>query len=139
MDPNLFAVDGERLMEVLFMIVVLSFFVERALSIFFESRFFVQKLKGKNLKEILAFAASAVICVYWNFDAISILIVQDQTTLYGELITGAVIAGGSKGSVKLFHDLLGVKSSAAGAASAAAKLAMPPVKGDSKKSESVTN
>ena len=137
MDPNLFAVDGERLMEVLFLIVVLSFFVERALSIFFESRFFVQKLKGKSLKELLAFAASAAICVYWNFDAISILIVQDQTTLYGELITGAVVAGGSKGSVKLFHDLLGVKSNAAGAAGAAAKIGMPQTK--VKPTETVTN
>ena len=31
MDPNLFHIDFERLMEVLITIVILSFFVERAL------------------------------------------------------------------------------------------------------------
>lgn len=112
MDPNLFHVDGERLIEVLFTIVVLSFFVERALSVLFESRFYVQRFRGKSLKELVAFGVSAAICWRWQFDAISILLVQDQTSVYGSMITGAVIAGGTKGSIKLFQDVLGWKSKA---------------------------
>jgi hypothetical protein len=38
MDPNLFHIDLERLFEVLMAIVVLSFFVERALSLLFGHR-----------------------------------------------------------------------------------------------------
>ena len=113
MDPNLFHVDGERLIEVLFTIVVLSFIVERALSILFESRFFLDRFEGKSLKELIAFAAGALICWQWEFDAISILLVQEKMSIYGEIITGAVIAGGSKGSVKLFQDVLNIKSKAA--------------------------
>lgn len=113
MDPNLFHIDGERLMEVLFTIVVLSFFVERALSVLFESRFFIKRLSKKSLKELIAFIVGTVLCWYWDFDAISILLVKEKMTVYGFILTGAIIAGGSKGSVKLFKDLLGVKSSAA--------------------------
>jgi hypothetical protein len=100
-------------MEVLFTIVVLSFFVERALSVLFESRFFIKRLSKKSLKELIAFIVGAVLCWYWDFDAISILLVKEKMTVYGFILTGAIIAGGSKGSVKLFKDLLGVKSSAA--------------------------
>jgi hypothetical protein len=33
-------------------------------------------------------------------------------TWYGMIITGAIIAGGTKGSIKLFNEVLGFKSSA---------------------------
>jgi hypothetical protein len=112
MDPNLFHVDGERLMEVLFTIVVLAFFVERALSILFESRFFLDRFEGKSLKELIAFAVSALLCWQWQFDAVSILLVQEKMSVFGEIITGAIIAGGAKGSVKLFRDVLNIKSKA---------------------------
>jgi len=112
MDPNLFHVDGERLMEVLFMIVVLSFFVERALAPFFESRFFIKRFQEKSLKEVIAFAVGALICWQWQFDALSILLVQDTVSVYGSVITGAIIAGGSKASVKLFRDMMGIASKA---------------------------
>ncbi|MFI5217954.1 MAG: hypothetical protein ACHQNT_00600 [Bacteroidia bacterium] len=112
MDPNLFHIDGERLVEVLFTIVVLSFFVERALSLIFGSRFYVTRLEDKHIKELIAFTASALICWRWQFDALSILLVQEKMTIYGYLITGAIIAGGTKGSVKLFHDVLNIKTTA---------------------------
>ena len=40
MDPNLFYLNYERLFEVLVTIVIFSFFIERALSVVFESRWF---------------------------------------------------------------------------------------------------
>ncbi len=33
-------------------------------------------------------------------------------TLFGEIISGAVIAGGSKASIKLFREVMGFKSTA---------------------------
>lgn len=113
MDPNLFHVDGERLVEVLFTIVVLSFFIERALSILFESRFFLDRFEGKSIKELIAFAVGAVVCWQWQFDAVSILLVQEKMSIFGEIITGAIIAGGAKASLKLFRDVLNIKSKAA--------------------------
>lgn len=113
MDPNLFHVDWGRLSEVLIAIIVLSFVVERALSVLFESRFFVGRFKEKSLKELIAFIVGAAICWYWDFDAVSMIFLKDSVTVYGAIVTGAVVAGGSKASIKLFHDLMNVKSSAA--------------------------
>jgi hypothetical protein len=112
MDPNLFNLDENRLIEVLFTIVVLSFFVERALSVLFGWRPFVKRYDGKGVKEIIALVVSAAICIAWEFDAFSILLVSEKMTLYGKILTGAIIAGGSKGSVKLFRDVLNIRTRA---------------------------
>ena len=112
MDPNLFAIDGERLFEVLMAIVVLSFLVERALAVFFESEWAVDRLAQKGVKELITFAVAVGVCRHWDFDAISVLFVRERTELWGHLITAGVVAGGSKASIKLFHDVFGVMSKA---------------------------
>jgi hypothetical protein len=113
MDPNLFHIDYERLFEVLVAIVVVSMFVERSLSILFESRPFIEKFKNGATREIISFIVSVAVCIVWEFDAITILLVSNDTmTLPGMVVTGAIVAGGSKGSVKLFKDVLGFMSSA---------------------------
>ena len=118
MDPALFRIDWEVLAEVLTTITVLAFFVERALSLVFEHRIFVAKLNEKGLKEPIAFIVSLVVVSYWGFDALGIIMHADKTTFWGYIITAAIIAGGSKASIKLFHDVLKTKSSAAVKASA---------------------
>jgi hypothetical protein len=55
---------------------------------------------------------SLAIVRYWNFDALGIVFHADVTTWWGYLVTAAIVAGGSKASIKLFHDLLQVKSKA---------------------------
>ncbi len=112
MDPNLFHVDWERVIEVLSVIVILSFLLERALAPFFESRLFIGRFKQKGLKEMIAVILGAIICIVWKIDAISIIVLNDGMTYFGEILTGAVIAGGSKASIKLFRDVMGFKSSA---------------------------
>lgn len=110
MDPNLFAIDGERVAEVLLAIILLSFFIERALALLFEHRAFAIKLARRGLKEPLALLVSFVVCRYWDFDAISVVFVKEHTQFWGHLITAAVVAGGSKASTKLFRDVMGVMS-----------------------------
>lgn len=122
MDPNLFHVDWEQLIEALAAVVVLSFVVERALALVFEHRLYVNRLDDMGLKEPIAFALALVICVRWDFDIVSVLLRGETTTLLGQAITAAVIAGGSKASIKLFHDVLGVRSRTA-TAKAEARLA----------------
>jgi len=117
MDPNLFFLDYERLFEVLVTITVFSFFVERALSVVFESRWFIEAYEAnqirKGLKEVIALAVSIALCVFWQFDAISIIVVsKSEMQIPGYVLTGAVIAGGSKASIKLFKDVMGFMSSA---------------------------
>lgn len=117
MDPNLFHLDYERLFEVLTMIVVLSFFVERALSVVFESRWFITMYEAnenrKGVKELAALVVSIAVCFFWQFDALSIMIVAHETMrIPGYFLTGAIIAGGSKASIKFFRDVLGFMSNA---------------------------
>ena len=55
----------------------------------------------------------AVALVAWlDFDALAIIFSREETSWVGWLITAGVVAGGSKGSIKLFRDWLGWKSSA---------------------------
>lgn len=112
MDPNLFHIDWEQLMEVLAAVVVLSFVVERALSLIVEHRLYVASLNASGWKEVLAFGLSFFICWNWDLDVVSVILTADQTNWIGQVTTAAVIAGGSKGSIKLFHDVLNIKSKA---------------------------
>lgn len=112
MAPDLFAVNWDTLGEALGVVIVLSLFLERALALIFEHRKFIEKFDESNIKEIIAFAVALGVVTYWGFDVISILFIGDENTWIGYVLTAAVIAGGSKGSIKLFHDVLKIKSSA---------------------------
>jgi hypothetical protein len=106
MDPNLFHLDYERLGEVLSTVVVLSFFLERALSIIFEHRFFIARFNELGLKAPIAFLVALAMCRQWQFDAISMTVLAEQTNLFGYVLTAGLIAGGSKASLKFFHEVL---------------------------------
>lgn len=112
MDPNLFHLDWERTFEVLAALVVLAFFIERALAPLFENRWYLDRFDQKISKELIAFLLALVVCLRWQFDAVSMIVLAGKTTPLGAVITAAVIAGGSKASIKLFRDVLGFKSSA---------------------------
>ena len=137
-DPRLFHLDMELTLEVFLGIVLLSLFIERALSLIFESRPFIDStedgntiIKLKNLdseskeakkylsqkkksglKEIISFVVSLIVVWLIHFDAITIVFASsEETKIYGYIITALIIAGGSKGSLKLFADGFGALSS----------------------------
>ena len=124
-DPTLVRLDWERTFEALGAIVVLSLVVERALALVFEQRLFVKRFGGSPIKEVIAFALSLVVCLKWQFDALSMTILSDRISVIGQVVTAAIIAGGSKGSIKLFRDVLGWKSSAYADYEAAKKVEAP--------------
>jgi hypothetical protein len=76
----------------------LSFILERALAIVMTHRWYVKRFHRKGLKTPLAFSLAAYVCVAWDFDALSMIVLTDAVTIPGMLITAAVIAGGSQGS-----------------------------------------
>ena len=112
MDPLLFGIKGDVVAEVLGTIVLLSLFIERALSPLFEWRVVLNKIKEKGIKEPVAFVVSFLAVYFYKFDALAVIFSQESNSLVGYVITAAVVAGGSKGSVKLFRDWLDWKSSA---------------------------
>ena len=93
-------------------IVVVSFLLERALALLFETRFFINRAQGKSLKELIAFAFGVLVCWYWDFDAFSTILLKEKVTILGVVLTGGIIAGGSKASVKLFRDIPRFRSTA---------------------------
>ncbi len=140
MDILEFAVDYAVLFDVLVLIVILSFFIERALSVLFESSFFIKwydpqfkrseikkysefqvpepdeeskplKKKG-GIKELITVIISITIVSSFDFDALAIIMKDDCCSELGYFITGLIIAGGSKASIKLFKDTLEFMSSA---------------------------
>jgi hypothetical protein len=104
--------DEERLFSLLMTIILLSFLLERALAILFENRWFVERFASRGVKEPITVAVAFTICKIWNFDALSILFSRDASLFSGQLITAAIIAGGSKASIKLFHDVFHTMSTA---------------------------
>lgn len=113
MDPVQFRIDWEVLMELLVTIIVLAFFIERALSIVFENRLFVNsRLDDNGSKEILSVLVSLAAVKWVGFDALAILFKLDAPRWPGYVMTAAIVAGGSKASIKLFQDLMDLKSSA---------------------------
>lgn len=125
MDPSLFRIDWAVLAEAMAVIIVLSFFVERALSLVFEHRLYVRHLNDTGLKEPIALALSYAVVSGWQFDALAVILRADENTWWGYLITAAIVAGGSKASIKLFHDLLKVKSETLRNAQQVAKVPAP--------------
>jgi hypothetical protein len=109
-DPNLFRVDWEQTGEVLAMIVVLAFLVERALAVVFESKIYIETVGKAPLKEVITFVVCFMICYLWSFDALSVVLHGDKLTLIGRAVTALVIAGGSKASLKLFRDIMGIEN-----------------------------
>lgn len=112
MDPNLFHLDWDRTGEALVLIIILAFVIERALAVIFESKIWLTRFDRPGLKEIIAAIVSIWVCFRWQFDAVGMIILTEKTTPPGFILTGLVIAGGSKGSIKLFQDVLGMKSTA---------------------------
>lgn len=110
MDPNLFRVDWQQTSEVLICIVVLAFIVERALSLIFESKLYITLCGNWSVKEFISLGVSFVITSIWSFDALSVILHGDKPTFMGRLLTAGVIAGGSKASLKLFRDVMGVEN-----------------------------
>ena len=114
-DPNQFAINWATLFEMLALIILLAFVVERALAMVYESTPFVKfslkrKLADKgDFKTLGAFILSSLVTMLFQIDLVAVILSHAHTSLFGELLTASVIAGGSKASIALFRNILDVK------------------------------
>ena len=111
MDPTLFGINGDVVFELLAMIVIISMFVERPLSVIFGWRLVAPRIEGRGIKEPIALVLGLVVVWYYKIDAMAILLSEPTNSWPGYFITAGIIAGGSKGSIKLFRDFLGWRTS----------------------------
>lgn len=110
MDPNLFHLDWDRTVEAVATVVILSVVVERALAILFESAIFRMRFDKQGVKELITFSFAFLLCWYWHFDFVSIVLLTEHTTFFGMVVSAAMIGGLSKVSVGLFGAILGKTS-----------------------------
>ena len=115
-DPGLFAIQWDILIEVLVLVVVISFIAERFLALLFETHWWLKwshqrktNNQGGTGKPLIAFVFSLIICFVFQIDVMAVLMNHPHASLLGEIITAGVIAGGSKASLKLFRDVLDIK------------------------------
>jgi hypothetical protein len=107
-------IDPEYVLSQLGLATALSFFVERALAVAFGTRVFITRLSRKSLKEPIAVALALGVCLHWKVDVVTALVEgrNSEAGFLGMLLTAGIVAGGSKASLKLFRDLLGLMSTA---------------------------
>lgn len=102
--------DWTVLVKILWFVTVLALLVERALSLVFEHRLWTaleRDFTGTGLKEVVATGLCWSLCRTAQFDAFGIMFSRPPST-FGLLLTAGMIAGGSKGMLKLMRDVLGV-------------------------------
>ena len=101
----------ENILGGLVMLVILSLILERALAVVFEWGGWREWLAKKKLRAPIALGVAYAICLWADFDILSVLFAKDkgysEDYSLGPLITAAVIAGGSKGAILLFQGVLG--------------------------------
>ena len=101
----------EAVLGALALVVILAMLLERALAVIFEWSVLRDWLKEKRLRVPIALIASYVICVWGQFDVLSVVFAKtggySGASSFGTFATAAVIAGGSKGAILLFQGVLG--------------------------------
>jgi hypothetical protein len=107
MTPVPFNLDLTKVFNLCVYITVVSIFLERALALVFEQRWVIQRDNLHGKKEFIAFLAAFLICWNWRFDAFAVLN-SAEVTEWGMVLSAMIIAGGTKGSMKLMQDVLGI-------------------------------
>jgi hypothetical protein len=99
--------DFLQVLEILARVAIMAMLLERALALLFEQKVFRDRIDRSGLKEIIVLAVAWGVCATLKFDALSAIF--DPSTIsssMGIFLTAAVVAGGSKGAVRLFQEVL---------------------------------
>ena len=117
-DPSQYVLPWDTVFESLTLVILLAFVVERVLAQFFETPRFIaylERLEKEDKfspKPLFASVISIILTVIYKIDILAILVGLPQVSVVGCIVTGLLVAGGSKASIKLFRDFLDVKSNA---------------------------
>jgi hypothetical protein len=108
--------DWDPVVNELIKVVLLAFFVERALAVIYDMERVEPVLVRGDLKPVISVFVSIALCYGLKINVVGVLAAPDAA-LAGNLewlgiaVTGLVVAGGSAGAVKLFQDVLGFRRS----------------------------
>lgn len=107
--------NWDAVVNELIKVVLLAFFVERALAVIFDMERVEPVIQRHDLKPVIAMAVSIALCYGLQINIIGKLgpgsPLASSMEWLGIAVTGLVVAGGSAGAVKLFQDVLGFRRS----------------------------
>lgn len=94
-------------------LVALAMLLERALYFVFDYSLWREALEGKHVRAPIAFGVSLVVCAYYDFDVLYLLLdpLAGPSPL-GIAVTATIVAGGSAAAIHLFQDVLKFSRSA---------------------------
>lgn len=106
----------ETALSAVISLALLSLFLERASALVLEHelwlKFFYGADKAKLSAGIFKLALSICMVYTWKLDAVSWSLGSEKPNRLGYLLTAMILAQGTVGYQKLFHDILGVKTAA---------------------------
>ena len=103
MQPDFFEADYTQLTEAIFVVVLLSFIIERVLAVVFEHALYKKYLDGKGLSAPISVALSFLVCRSFHFDLLAVMFKDQAAGLLGTILTAMLISGGSKGTMQLMN------------------------------------
>jgi len=101
-------INTTAILDSFMLLTILAVLVERSLALVFEQKHIIKLIKNKAIKEIIAFSVCFFVCKLWQIDVISFMTNTQGVKTLGFILTAAAIAGGSKASIKLFQDVIGI-------------------------------
>ena len=106
---NLASIDGDHTWKILYLITVLAFMIERALAVIFEHRIWLRWFERfKGTKELVTLFVAYKIVAWAHFDALALL--MDRPSVgKSQFLTALIVAGGSKGAIKLMQEYLDIR------------------------------
>lgn len=140
MGPQFATGHLEAIFVGLFQVVLIAMLVERALSLVFEAdpieNVLKRRFSGYAMKEVIALGVSWLAVSQSQLDMLAVIRMaapNDGFWSVGYFLTAAVVAGGSKGAMILFQDVLGFSKenrTLLAARRAASSAPMAPTAGD---------
>lgn len=106
---DLTTLTGDHVWKILYLITILAFMIERALAVVFEHRLWLNWIgRFRGLKEFVTILAAWKITSWAHFDALALLVGQPSVGR-SRLVTALIVAGGSKGAVRLMQEYLDIR------------------------------
>lgn len=96
--------DYDLIFGTLLALFLCAVFLERALALVFQSKYYERYLGNKGLKPAIAFIICYLVVRQYDFDVFS-LVLNRGSFFWGPVITAGVIAGGSKGVISIWQKI----------------------------------
>lgn len=102
-DPGRLQLVGDLLLREFLLVAASAGILERVLHVVFSRSLWKERIDGSGLKELIAMSAAIGLCFLLDLDVVSATLGRAEATIFGVLLTGALVASVSKISIRAFE------------------------------------